>query len=82
MHRFGNNRELGTKHEELGTLNMLCEDVCYLLRGWNILYDKITLKYFISDEMKIKFNMLGRAWKIGFTARTVALLLSHLTSGG
>ena len=59
MHRFGNNRELGTKHEELGTWNMLCEDVCYLLRGWNVLYDKITLKYFIFNEMKIKFNMLG-----------------------
>ena len=59
VHRFGNNRELGTKHEELGTWNMLCEDVCYLLRGWNVLYDKITLKYFISDEMKIKFNILG-----------------------
>ncbi|RVW26220.1 Retrovirus-related Pol polyprotein from transposon TNT 1-94 [Vitis vinifera] len=46
--KCGNNRELGTKHEELGTWNMLLEDVCYLLRGWNVLY-----------EMKIKFNILG-----------------------
>ena len=61
---------------------MFGEDVSNLVGRRKILNMELVLKNFITNKMKVEFNMLCWCVKTGLAARWVALWLSHQRIGG